>query len=80
MRARLPASDVISGNIIYKLIDEYKAWLDDEKKKENETREKALYSRGVRILPNSCFRVSHPAVFGVDVLGGKDKAVFQADK
>lgn len=65
---------VISGNIIYKLIDDYNEWLAAERKRERETIESALVFPGmVKILPNSCFRISHPAIFGVEVLKGRIK-------
>ncbi|MDE1833897.1 MAG: translation initiation factor IF-2 [Candidatus Micrarchaeota archaeon] len=64
--------DVISANIIYKLIDDYKLWLDNEKKREKDRLEKSLTFPGqIKVLPNSCFRVSHPAVFGVEVSAGR---------
>ncbi|MHB1830615.1 MAG: translation initiation factor IF-2 [Candidatus Micrarchaeaceae archaeon] len=66
--------DVINANIIYKLIDDYKVWIDAHRKRERELLEKALTFPGkLRILPNSCFRVSHPAVFGVEVAAGRIK-------
>ena len=64
--------DVIRADIIYKLIEDYKAWVDNEKKRESQMLEKTLKFPGmVRILPNSCFRMSHPAVFGVEVISGR---------
>ncbi len=68
---------ILKSNIIYKIIDDYKEWADKERKKEREALEKALMFPGaIRILPNSCFRVSHPAVFGVDVIGGRIKPTY----
>ncbi len=59
---------VIQSDIIYKLIDDYKEWLEKEKKRDRDAVEKALMFPGeIRILPNSCFRVSHPAIFGIEV-------------
>lgn len=64
--------NIISGNIIYKIIDDYSAWLDLEKKRESEAIERSLAFPGeIKALPNSCFRVSHPAIFGVEVMRGK---------
>ncbi len=64
--------DVIRADIIYKLIEDYKTWVDNEKKRQNQLLEKTLKFPGmVRILPNSCFRMSHPAVFGVEVVSGR---------
>jgi translation initiation factor 5B len=63
---------ILESNIIYKILDDYKEWYDSEKKMEKQTLEKALTFPGsVRLLPNSCFRMSHPAVFGVEVIEGR---------
>ncbi len=63
---------VISENIIYKIIDDYKEWLDSEKKREREAATKSLtFPCIVKVLPNHTFRISHPAIFGVDVVAGR---------
>jgi translation initiation factor 5B len=68
---------VIRDEIIYKLIDDYKVWIDNEKAMEKEGYERYVTFPGmVRILPNSCFRISHPAVFGVEVVAGRIKPSF----
>ena len=65
---------IISGNIIYKLIDDYKEWAEQERKSEKLMLEKALTFPGeLKVLPNSCFRISHPAIFGVEVMHGRIK-------
>ncbi len=65
---------VISNNIIYKIIDDYKEWELKEREAEKSTVEKALIFPGeVKVLPNYCFRVSHPAIFGVSVTKGRIK-------
>ncbi len=65
---------IINENIIYKILDEYKDWLESEKKKEKERAEKSLTFPGmIRVIPNTCFRMSHPAIFGVEVLAGRIK-------
>ena len=64
--------NIISGNIIYKIIDDYNLWLGEERKREHTAIERSLsYPGEIKILPNSCFRVSHPAIFGVEVIRGK---------
>lgn len=79
--AQAAGVDVIQANIIYKLIDDYKLWLDSEKKREKDRLERALLFPGmVKILPNSCFRVSHPAVFGVEVSSGRIRPGYQMMK
>ncbi len=73
--------DIVSANVIYKLIDDYKLWIDGEKKREMDTLEKSLlFPAMVKILPNSCFRVSHPAVFGVEVSSGRIRPGYQLMK
>ena len=66
--------NVIRDEVIYKLIDDYKVWVEREKALEKEGYERHVTFPGVaRILPNSCFRISHPAVFGVEVVSGRIK-------
>lgn len=73
--------DVINANVIYKLIDDYKLWLESERKRERDRLEKSLLFPGkIKILPNSCFRVSHPAVFGVEVSAGRIRPSYQMMK
>jgi translation initiation factor 5B len=63
---------IINENIIYKLIDDYKEWLEKEKEDAKNRIEKSLIFPGiVRVIPNSCFRVSHPAIFGINVIAGR---------
>ena len=63
---------IINENVIYKIIDEYKEWLENERKKARESAERSLIFPGmVKVIPNTCFRVSHPAIFGIEVLAGK---------
>ncbi|MDE1824898.1 MAG: translation initiation factor IF-2 [Candidatus Micrarchaeota archaeon] len=65
---------VINQNVIYKILDDYKEWLEQARKAEKEQAEKAITFPGmVKVLPNSFFRVSHPAVFGVDIVAGRIK-------
>jgi len=62
---------IFSSNIIYRIIDEYKQWMEEEKKKEIESK-LAVFPRPVkvRVIPGAIFRSSKPAIFGVDVLEG----------
>jgi translation initiation factor 5B len=63
---------IINENIIYKIIDDYKEWLDAQKKKEREDASKSItFPCTVKVLPNTAFRISHPAIFGVDVTSGR---------
>jgi len=62
---------VFSSNVIYRIIDEYKQWMEEEKKKEIEAKLVALPRPvKVRVISGAIFRSSKPAIFGVDVLEG----------
>ncbi|MEM7818700.1 MAG: translation initiation factor IF-2 [Candidatus Aenigmatarchaeota archaeon] len=66
--------EIFQNNIIYRLIEDYKQWF--EKKKElkiKEKMEKLVWPGKIKILPGYVFRVSKPAIFGVEVLAGKIK-------
>ncbi len=66
---------IINENIIYKIIDDYKDWLASQKKKEREDASKSItFPCIVKVLPNTAFRISHPAIFGVDVVSGRLKS------
>ncbi len=62
---------IISSNIVYKLIEEYKNWADELKKRTigqklgNITR-----PAEIKMLPGFVFRDSKPAVFGVEITAG----------
>lgn len=69
--ARLQGVPILRENIIYKLIEDYEEW---SKQKREEVRAKRLesYIRPGKfaLKPGYVFRRSHPAIVGVDVLGG----------
>jgi len=62
---------ILQDNVIYKLMENYEAWA---KRKREEVRAKRLegFIRPGKfaLKPGFVFRRSHPAVVGVDVLGG----------
>ncbi|MGC8694347.1 MAG: translation initiation factor IF-2 [Candidatus Micrarchaeia archaeon] len=65
---------IITSNIIYKLIDDYKLYIEERKhniiaKIENSI----IFPGAIRIIPNNCFRASNPAIFGIEVLSGRIK-------
>lgn len=65
---------IINENIIYKIIDEYKEVVEKNmKNRMGEIENKLVFPGKILILPNTCFRVSHPAIFGIEILGGKIK-------
>lgn len=63
---------VFLGDVVYGVIDSYKAWVLEEKRK-GELAKRALFAfpGKVKLLPNCVFRVSKPAIVGVRVLGGR---------
>ena len=63
---------IILGDIIYRIIEDYEKWLEDENNK------LALKTLGrikkickIRVMSGYIFRKSNPAVVGVEVLGGE---------
>ncbi len=71
MAAKNYGVKVIESNIIYKLIDEYKNWSEDVKKRAIEQKLAGITRPAeIRILPGFVFRDSKPAVFGVEVTSG----------
>ena len=67
--------DFISSNIIYRLLDDYKAWLAKKKcELESCSRSEMCYPGKVLLLPDCVFRASKPAIVGVRVLAGRIKA------
>ncbi|HDS46053.1 MAG TPA: translation initiation factor IF-2 [Methanomicrobia archaeon] len=68
------ALPVFVNDVIYRLIEDYEAWV----KHEHEQEKRALLERmntpaKVRILPGCLFRQSKPAIVGVDIVAGKIK-------
>ena len=62
---------VITGNIVYKLIEKYEEWVEAEKEKIREKElSKLTRPAKFRIVPGCVFRTSKPAIVGIEVLGG----------
>jgi translation initiation factor 5B len=62
---------IFSNNIIYKLIEDYQKWQKEQKELAEKKRFEQIVRPGkVKYLPNCTFRQSHPAVIGVQVMGG----------
>lgn len=60
--------------IIYNLIDNYLEWVRSKREAKSEEEFQALVKPGkISVLPNCIFRRAKPAVFGVEVLGGRIK-------
>ncbi len=63
---------VISNNIVYKLVEDYQAWLEKTKREmEKEKRAEIVHPGMIRLLPDHVFRISKPAIVGVRVLAGR---------
>ena len=63
---------VFSSDVVYRLIEDYTKWVEDEKRKMDiEKRSEFAFPGKVKLLPNCVFRASKPAIVGVRVLGGR---------
>jgi len=63
---------IIESDVIYKVLENYQDWVKETKEEEKADASKKLTWPGkIKLLPGFCFRVSKPAIFGVEVLGGK---------
>ncbi|MFC1727987.1 translation initiation factor IF-2 [Nanoarchaeota archaeon] len=66
---------VIVNNVIYKLIEEFEKWQEDEKKRqEGKALDLLIRPCKIQLMKNYIFRQSGPAVIGVEVLNGKLKS------
>ncbi len=73
-QAELAETDVklFESNVIYRLLEDYKAWCDVMKRELAERERLELVFPGkVKILRDHVFRVSKPAIVGVRVLAGR---------
>ncbi len=62
---------LFQSDVIYKLIEDYKEWARDKKKREEERLLKSVTHPGkIRVLKGYTFRQSRPAVFGIEILKG----------
>ncbi len=62
---------IFSSSVIYKLIEDFKSWIDEEKEKERRERFEALKRPAkIKVLPGFIFRQSKPAIVGVEILEG----------
>ncbi len=62
---------VFKSNIIYRIIEDYKKWVQDKTERiKAEKLESIIRPCRVRIIPGFVFRNRQPAIFGVEVLEG----------
>jgi translation initiation factor 5B len=60
--------------VVYRLIDEYKDWVEERKKEAvKKALDKLILPGSIRVIPGFVFRKSQPAIFGVEVLKGRIK-------
>jgi translation initiation factor 5B len=63
---------IFSGNVIYKLIEDYQAFVREEREaKKREKLERLVRPVSIRCLPQFIFRHSKPAVVGVRITAGE---------
>jgi translation initiation factor 5B len=70
-QAKTTKTKILTNAVIYKLIDDFEKWQEDEKKRQEEKQLDLLVRAcKVQVMRGYIFRQSNPAVFGVDVLEG----------
>ncbi|MFH1095678.1 MAG: translation initiation factor IF-2 [Candidatus Micrarchaeota archaeon] len=63
---------LFNSKIIYNLLDKYAQWADGERRKDTQcAMEDVVLPAKVVVLPNCFFRLSKPAIFGVEVVSGR---------
>lgn len=69
---------VITNSVIYKLIEDFEGWQEEQKKKiESKEFEKVAVPAKIQSLKGYVFRQSNPAIVGVEILEGKLKTQSQ---
>ncbi len=69
--ARRTGVKIFQDNVIYRLLEDYEKWVEEEKRRERLRALNELVRPGkFQILPGYVFRRSDPAIVGVKVLGG----------
>jgi len=64
---------ILRSDVVYKLIENYQDWVREQKDAEKKLMEKKSWPGKIKVLQGCCFRVSKPAIFGVEVTGGRVK-------
>jgi translation initiation factor 5B len=63
---------VLTADVIYRLIDDYEKWVEQEKQRLQERElEQLVQPAKFMVIPGYVFRQSNPAIFGIEVLAGK---------
>src|SRR5256712_9012859 len=67
-----PDVKVLEGDVIYRLLQDYEAWVEQRKQELDVARRlRRPYPAKLLFLPEFVFRASKPAIFGVRVLAGR---------
>jgi len=65
---------VFNEDVIYTIIEKYEQWIVTKKEElEKKRREDYTHPGMIKFLPEYVFRISHPAIIGVRILGGRIK-------
>jgi len=65
---------VLNEDVIYTIMEKYDEWIEKKKAElERERRQEYIHPGMIKFLPEYVFRVSHPAIIGIRVLGGRIK-------
>lgn len=66
---------IFNEEVIYTIMEKYDEWVEKKKEEiERAKRKEYTYPGMIKFLPQYVFRVSHPAIIGVRVLGGRIKS------
>ncbi len=72
--AKLRNVKLFNGNVVYKLIEDYKIWTDEIKSAEKkETLSKLVLPVEFEVMRGNIFRNNKPAIFGAKIIEGKLK-------
>ncbi|MGD0728990.1 MAG: translation initiation factor IF-2 [Candidatus Micrarchaeaceae archaeon] len=63
---------IIQSNIIYKLIDDYKLFVEQQQRSSSQKIEdRIVFPASIEVI--ACFRASHPLIIGISVMNGRIK-------
>ena len=69
---------IFNEDVIYTIMENYDEWLEKKKAElERERRQEYTHPGMIKFLPEYVFRVSHPAIIGIRVMGGRIKTGIQ---
>ncbi len=72
--SRDSGTPVLYSDVIYRLVESYQQWVKDEKERmKKQALERLVWPGKIKVLEGYVFRASKPAIFGVNVLGGRIK-------